>query len=310
MRVLVTGGGGFLGRRLVRRLTARDDVERVVVLDVTEPTEPLAGADVRLGSLADRKLVDGAVADAGDVIVHLASMVSAGAEADPAGAMATNVGGMLELLDAVAASAAQPRLVFASSVAVFGPPIGARVVGDGTKLTPRSVYGTTKAIGELLVDDATRRGVIDGRTARLPTVIVRPGAPNAAASSFASGMFREPLAGHPSVVPVGEHTPIVVIGPATAVGGLEALIDLAADRLGPGRAMCLPGVETDVAEMLQVLAAVGGTEARSLVTVAPDPAIEAIVSSWPRGWDDTKARSLGLPADDSLRSIVNGYRTG
>ena len=309
MKVLVTGGCGFLGRRLVERLSARDDVERIVVLDVVEPTEPLAGADVRVGSLTDRPLLDAAILDAGDVIVHLASMVSAGAEADPRRAMEVNVVGLLELLDAAAAAPVPPRLVFASSVAVFGPPAGG-AAGDTVKHTPRSVYGTTKAVGELLVDDATRRGVVDGRTARLPTVIVRPGAPNAAASGFASGMFREPLAGQPSVVPVSPGTAIVVIGPDTAAGGLEALIDLPADRLTADRAMCLPGVVTDVAEMLDVLEAVGGAEARDLITVRPDPAIETIVASWPRTWDDQRARDLGLPADDSLHGIVSNHLAG
>ncbi|MEO1061987.1 MAG: NAD-dependent epimerase/dehydratase family protein [Actinomycetota bacterium] len=307
MRVLVTGGAGFLGRRLVDRLRARPDVERIVVLDVAAPADPRPGVEVRLGSLTDRPVVDAALADAGDVIVHLASMVSAGAEAAPAEAMAVNVGGMLALLDAAGRLESPPRLVFASSVAVFGPPAATAGVGDVTKLTPRTVYGTTKAIGELLVDDATRRGVVDGRTARLPTVIVRPGAPNAAASGFASGMFREPLAGVAAVVPVAETTPIVVIGPETAVGGIEGLIDLEGERLGPDRASCLPGVETDVGEMLAVLTEVGGASARALVTVQPDPATEGIVSSWPSRWDDRRARALGLPADDSLTSIVREY---
>ncbi|MEM8903826.1 MAG: NAD-dependent epimerase/dehydratase family protein [Actinomycetota bacterium] len=308
MRVLVTGGAGFLGRRLTARLAARGDIERVIVLDVVDADPAIPGVEVRVGALGDRDVVAQALADAPDVVVHLASMVSAAAEVDPARAMEVNVGGLVGLLGAVADLPSAPRFVFASSVAVFGPPLGLDA-GDAVKPTPRSVYGTTKAIGELLVDDATRRGIVDGRTARLPTVIVRPGAPNAAASSFASGLFREPLAGRASTVPVGERTAVVVIGPEAAVGGLEALIDLDGERLGPDRAVCLPGVETDVARMLDVLREVGGDEARALVTVDPDPAIEAIVTSWPRTWDDHRARALGLPADGSLRSIVEAHLT-
>lgn len=311
MRVVVTGGGGFLGRRMVEHLLASDaadPVSEVVVLDVVEahtPDDPRARSVV--DDLRRPGVLDPLLERPDTSIVHLASMVSAAAEQDWSGAVETNIGSLVNVLESCRRAPGTPTLTFASSVAVFGGPAVDGPVGDATRQTPRSTYGMTKAVGELLVDDATRTGIVDGRTARLPTVIVRPGAPNRAASSFASGMFREPLAGADAVVPVPLDTSLVVIGAATAVGGLVALHRLDGALLGPIRGVALPGLTITVAEMRDTLARVGGADAVTRLRHELDPAVEAVVASWPARWDDRRGRDLGLPADVDLDSIVRTY---
>jgi D-erythronate 2-dehydrogenase len=247
------------------------------------------------------------LAEARATVFHLASVVSAGAEADWRAAVRVNVDGLARLLEACEDSGHRHRLVFASSIAVFGGAAARDRPGDAAKQTPTSTYGVTKAIGELLVADATRRGIVDGRVARLPTVVVRPGAPNLAASSFCSGMFREPLAGRRATVPVDPATAVVLIGTDTAVAGLARLGEIDAAALGDDVALGLPGLRVTVAGMAEALAEVGGPAAAALLDWEPDPAIEAIVAGWPGELDDSRARSLGLPGDEDLASIVRAY---
>ena len=214
---------------------------------------------------------------------------------------------MLQLLEACRQSNHLHKVVFASTLAVFGGDTAGGEVGDFVKQTPSGTYGTTKAIGELLINDATRKGHIDGRSARLPTVIVRPGAPNAAASGFASGMFREPLAGIPSVVPVSEETVMVVGSAQNTATGIRMLAEIEGSLLGHDRAVGIPGLSATVAEMLEVLEVVGGPEARALVSLEYDAATDQLVQSWPAQLDDRRGRELGLPADPNLESMVRAY---
>jgi nucleoside-diphosphate-sugar epimerase len=291
--VVITGGAGFLGRRLGVRL--RGDGHEVAALD----TVPADG--ITVGDVTDAAFLASAITPDTNAIVHLASMVSAECEERFDDAIAVNIAGTMTVLDACRAITPAPRLVFASSVAVFGP----GPVDDTTRPLPRSTYGMTKAVGELLVNDATRKGFVDGRVARLPTVIIRLGAPNAAASGFASGLFREPLAGIDAVVPVALDTPMVLIGARVAVDGLAALVTLDGDALGDDRVVNLPALEVTVADMLAALERTG--LATGTVTVAPEPAVAAVVGTWPGRWRAERAGALGLPADESLDAVLGEY---
>jgi nucleoside-diphosphate-sugar epimerase len=226
MKVVITGGTGFIGRMLARRLLDLgalsgpsgkcEAIDEIVLFDAVEPPGPLAGLEgkvtLAIGDIAEADRVAGLI-DRDDISVfHLASVVSGGGELDFDLAMSVNLTGGLNVLEAVRARAGRPRLVFASSVAVYGGSAMPKTVGDATKQTPRTTYGATKAIGEILVNDYTRKGFLDGRSARLPTIIIRPGKPNLAASSFASGVFREPLGGLECVLPVGPETRMPVLG--------------------------------------------------------------------------------------------------
>ncbi len=321
MRVVITGGAGFLGRRLARRVLERGrlagpsgepaSVREVVLLD-RAAAEGLP-ADGRLravaGDVGDRALLDELVAGApgGVSVFHLASMVSAGCEADFDGALRVNLDGGRAVLEACRRAAGRPRLVFASSLAVYGGPDLPTPVDEATRPTPETTYGMTKVAMELLVADYSRRGFLDGRSARLPTVIVRPGRPNRAASGFASGVFREPLNGETAVVPVPPETAMPVIGARTAVEGLLRLHDVPGEALGPARTLNLPSLAPTVAEMVACLRRVAGDRPLGAVEYAPDPGVEAIVRTWPRAIDGGRAAALGLPADPDLESILRAY---
>ena len=299
MRVIVTGGAGFLGRLLIQGLQ-EEGVEDIVAVDVAEAEIP--GCRMVQGDLAHDQFLPELLKEDSCTIFHLASVVSAGAEADWEHAIDQNIGGMLRLLEECRRSEHLHKVVFASTLAVFGGATAGGEVGDLVKQTPSGTYGTTKAIGELLINDATRKGHIDGRSARLPTVIVRPGVPNAAASGFASGMFREPLAGIPSVVTV------MVVGSAQNTATcIRMLAEIDGALLGQDRAVGVPGLSATVSEMLHVLEVVGGSEARALVTIEYDAATDQLVQSWPAQLDDSRGRELGLPADADLESMVRAY---
>jgi nucleoside-diphosphate-sugar epimerase len=304
MRVIVTGGAGFLGRLLIEGLQA-DGADDIVVVEIADVDIP--GCRVIQGDLAHDDILPALLNDEPCTIFHLASVVSAGAEADWEHAVDQNLGGMLRLLEACRHSGHLHKVVFASTLAVFGGFTAGSAVGDVVKQTPSGTYGMTKAIGELLINDATRKGHIDGRSARLPTVIVRSGAPNAAASGFASGMFREPLAGLASVVPVGAETVMVLGSAQNTATCIQMLAEVHGDDLGDDRAVGVPGLSATVSEMLAVLEKVGGTEARSLVELEYDPDVDALVRSWPAVLDDRRGRELGLPADPDLESMVRAY---
>ena len=320
MRVVITGGTGFIGQRLARAILdrgelfspayyAHETVEEVVLFDQSLP--PSLNFDdprVRLvqGEIADRTAVE-ALIDSDDISVfHLASVVSGGGEKDFDLAMRVNLDGMRHVLEALRRRSGQPRLVFASSIAVFGGAMP-ESVGDTTKQTPQTTYGITKTIGELLINDYTRKGYIDGRSARLPTVIIRPGRPNAAASSFVSGLFREPLNGEACALPVGPETMMPVLGYRAIVEGLLRLHELDGADLGDDRAVSLPALTVSVQDMLDALHRVAGERPLGKITFNPDPFIQEIVAGWPRDCYFDRALTLGLPREATLDEIVAYY---
>lgn len=321
MKVVITGGTGFIGRMLARAILdrgsltgpsgAQEEVDAVTLFDAVAPPAPLEGLDDRaeivIGDISDRDLVAGLV-DRDDISVfHLASVVSGGGEQDFDLAIRVNLTGGLNVLEAVRARAGTPRLVFASSIAVFGGSAMPAVVGDTTKQTPRTTYGVTKAIGELLINDYTRKGFLDGRAARLPTIVIRPGRPNAAASSFASGVFREPLNGEPCALPVKLDTVMPLLGYRSAVQGFIALHEAAGAALGDDRAINFPAHAVTVEQMIAALKRVAGNRHLGEITVEPDPVIEAIVATWPVETEFARATALGLPLEASVDEIVAAY---
>ncbi len=321
MKVVITGGTGFVGARLARRIIdkgtlagpdgTQTPVDEVVLFDVMAP-DPLpmqldGQVTMVTGDISDKATIDGLI-DRDDISVfHLASVVSGGGEKDFDLAISVNLTGGMNIFEALRARASTPRLVFASSIAVFGGDHMPGVVGDQGKQTPQTTYGMTKACCELLINDYTRKGFLDGRSARLPTVIVRPGAPNAAASSFASGVFREPLKGEPCALPVKLETVMPVLGYRNIVEGILALHELPSEKLGDDRAVSLPSMDVTVADMVDALKRVAHNRKLGEITVEPDPFIEAIVRSWPVATDDARALALGLPKDRSLDDIVHHY---
>jgi nucleoside-diphosphate-sugar epimerase len=321
MKVVITGGAGFLGLQLARRLTARgavtgpsgkpENIDELLLFDMVTPSARPSGLDARArfvaGEIADKATVQ-RLFDRPDLSVfHLASVVSGGGELDFDLAMRVNLDGNLNVLEAARALGSKPRLVFASSIAVFGGKSMPKHVGDQTKQVPQTTYGMTKAIGELLVNDYTRKGFIDGRSARLPTVIIRPGKPNKAASSFASGVFREPLNGVECVLPVGTEVVMPLAGYRTIVEGFVTLHEVDGGRLGEDRAVSLPSLDVTVADMIAALKRVAGNRTLGDIRVEKDPAIERIVAGWPIGTTYERALSLGLPKDPDLDSIVRAY---
>jgi nucleoside-diphosphate-sugar epimerase len=259
------------------------------------------------GDIADRATV-AALIDRPQVgVFHLASVVSAGAEQDFDLAMRVNLDGHRNVLEALRALGSHPRYVFTSSLAVYGgePALGA--VSDATRHTPQTTYGATKSIGELLVNDYTRKGYIDGRSARLGMVVVRPGAPNRAASSFASAVLREPLNGVDYVLPVPLETQVAIAGYRTVIEGLIALYELDGGRLGEDRALNLPTLSLAVADMIAGLHRVAQNRRLGAILVEPDPFTSAVVSGWPRALGAERARALGLPQDRNVDAIIREY---
>jgi len=314
MRIVITGGCGFLGRRVAIRLLqqgcALGPFDELVLFDNAAPALPLP-EDRRLrlvtGDIADRDTVSRLITAPGtDAVFHLAAIVSGQAEADTDLGYRVNLDGTRAVLDACRALGTRPRLVFASSLAVYGgalPPS----VGDDTALTPQTSYGTQKALGELLVNDYSRKGFVDGRALRLPTVVVRPGRPNRAASTFASSMIREPLVGADAVCPVAPDTVMALASPRRIVEGLVHAIGLNGDAFGASRSLQLPGFSVSVGEMAAALRRAGGEAAHARIRWQPDPVIQQIVSGWPRALLTPRAEALGFGRDSGIDAVIEAF---
>jgi nucleoside-diphosphate-sugar epimerase len=309
MRVVITGGCGFLGQRVASQLLARCDVEELALFDNAPPAVPLP-EDKRLnvvtGDIADREAVRRVISIGTHSVFHLAAVVSGQAEADTDLGYRVNLDGTRAVLDACRTLGSCLRVVFASSLAVYGgalPP----AVGDDTPLTPQTSYGTQKAIGELLVNDYSRKGFIDGRAVRLPTVVVRPGRPNRAASTFASSIIREPLAGREAVCPVSPTTVMALASPRRIVAGLLHAHDLPADAFGATRSLQLPGFSVAVGEMAAAVRRAGGETAYARIRWQPDPQIQQIISGWPRELQAPRAETLGFSADAGIDEVVQAF---
>ncbi len=320
MKVVVTGGCGFLGQQLARSLLRRgsltgpaggqEDIDSLVLFDAAPPTSADLDdkrVEVVLGDITDRKTIF-SLCDRDDLSVfHMASVMSGGGEQNFDRALGVNLDGSRNVLEALRARNLAPRLVFTSSVAVFGGEFVKGAVGDSTKQSPQTTYGSTKAIVELLVNDYTRKGFVDGRVPRLPTVIVRPGSPNAAASSFISSVVREPLHGVDIAVPVPLSTTMAVIGYRTVVECLVALHEVDGSKLGPDRAVELPSLPVTAEQLVSSLRQLVPDRPLGQVTVELDPEIGQIVETWAADTEASKASALGLPHDSDAGSIVRAF---
>jgi len=317
MNVVITGGAGFLGSRLARellalgRLTQGDgrqrEIARLTLLDVAPARVPAdRRLEVRIGDISDPATIASAVTPETTSVFHLGAVVSGQAEAELDLGMRVNFDATRLLLDQARRNGNRPRIVFTSSVAVFGGALPARVL-DATALTPQSSYGTQKAMAELLLCDYSRKGFVDGRAVRMPTICVRPGAPNKAASSFASGIIREPLNGVEAVCPVAPDTIMWLMSPRKAIRNLLRAHELDGGALGTARALSMPGLSVTVGEMVRSLERVAGAEVARRVRWQEDPAMSRIVRSWPGDFDAVRARSFGFEADGSFDEIVCAY---
>ena len=317
MKVLITGGAGFLGRRVAAKLLERGTlkdagdneraVAQIVLVDVV-PAAPFSDTRVRhvVGDISDPDFLASLVDANTDSIFHLAAIVSGQAEADFELGMRINVDASRRLLDICRGLGRCPKVVFASSVAVYGGDLPALVL-DTTTVTPQSSYGMQKAVVELFVNDYTRKGFIDGRVLRLPTICVRPGRPNAAASSFASGIIREPLNGETAVCPVNANTRLWLLSPQTAIESLLFGHDIPAEALGSNRIINLRGLSVTVGDMLAALERAAGLEVIRRIRWESNLQIERIVSTWPGVLDATRARALGFPCDESFEAVIRQY---
>jgi nucleoside-diphosphate-sugar epimerase len=315
MRVLIVGGAGMLGSKLASRLASDGvlgdrPIDSIALVDVVEPAIPPGGAaaEAAVCDVTTPGAAAGLLADRPEVIFDLAAVVSGEAEVDFEKGYRVNLDGTRHLLEAVRTVGEdyRPRFVFSSSIAVFGPPFP-DVIGDEQALTPATSYGTQKAIAELLLADYSRRGFLDGVGIRLPTVCVRPGRPNRAASGFFSGIIREPLNGVEAVLPVARDVRHWFASPRAAVQFLVHAATLDTVALGLHRSLTMPGVSATVEDEITALRAVAGDQAVALIRDEPDELTARLVSGWPRAFDARRAAALGFAAETRFEQIVRAY---
>jgi nucleoside-diphosphate-sugar epimerase len=306
MRVLVTGAAGFLGSRLCESLLAGalGRISTIVAVDTSASRIADPRVESRIGTIADADFAGAVVDDAVDVVFHLAAVLSGQSEAEFDVGMQVNVDGTRNLLEACRRR--PRRFVFTSTLAVYGGPLPV-VVPEDAPVKPESSYGSAKAIAEILLSEYSRRGFVDGIACRLPTVAVRPGAPNSALSSFVSGIVREPLAGLECVCPVPLDTPLWICSPDVLTRNLLHAARLPTSGLKGRRVVNLPGISVTPAEMLDSLERHAGPAARARVRCEPDPGVMRIVCGWPGAFDVSRALQLGFAADTDLDSIVRQF---
>ena len=309
MHVLIVGAAGMIGRKLVHRLVADGNVggrgiERLTLVDVVAPASPDGQAEIVSADVAAPDEAERLIENRPDLIVHLAAVVSGEAESDFEKGYRVNLDGTRALLEAVrAADGYRPRLVFTSSIAVYGPPLPDPIPEDFQE-TPLTSYGTQKAIGELLLADYTRRGFVDGIGLRLPTICIRPGRPNKAASGFFSSILREPLVGQEAVLPVPDTVRHWHASPRSAVEFLIRAATLDGRDVGPRRTLSMPGLSATVAEQIEALRRVAGDRAVRLIRREPDESIMRIVETWAPALDASRAGRLGFTAETSFDEII------
>jgi nucleoside-diphosphate-sugar epimerase len=313
VHILITGAAGMIGRKLTERLLAESGlngirIDRLTLLDVIaapKPARAVPALDIVTADLASLGEAEKIVAQRPELIFHLAGVVSGEAELDFEKGYRVNLDGMRALLESIRTSANgyRPRLVYTSSIAVFGAPFPSSIPDD-FHLTPLTSYGTQKAMGELLLADYTRRGFCSGIGIRLPTICVRPGKPNKAASGFFSGIIREPLAGMEAVLPVPDTVVHTHASPRAAVGFLIHAARLDAGRLGPRINLSMPGVSCTVAEQIASLKRIAGERVAARIRREHDPLIARIVEGWPQRIEAQRARALGFLAESSFDEIV------
>lgn len=316
MKVFITGGGGFLGYRLALRLLERGTlagadgkpvaISRITVFDAAFPRDTDPRLHCVKGDITERDVLEGALDRGTAAVFHLAAVVSAHAEAEFDVGYRVNLDGTRNLLEACRDLAAPPRLVFASSLAVFGGKLPA-VVDDSITPKPQTSYGTQKVMGEYLVNDYTRKGMIDGRSLRLPTIVVRPGKPNLASTSFASGMFREPLNGVVCEVPVEDSVEMWILSPGKVLDDIVHAHDLAATAWGADRAITLPGITFSVKEGVDALRRIAGDEVAKRVVFRPVERINNMVRTFPARFKADRGLAMGFKADTGIEGIVRDY---
>mmetsp|Transcript_4225 Transcript_4225/g.8989 ORF Transcript_4225/g.8989 Transcript_4225/m.8989 type:complete len:329 (+) Transcript_4225:79-1065(+) len=306
MRALITGAAGFLGQKLAKKLIADGTVSELILVDIVAASIPESSitTNVITADFSKKEEVVKAIESKPDVIYHLAAIVSGDAEKNFELGYTINVDGLKYLLDAIKADESYtPRLVLASSAAVFGAPVP-DPIPDTFHRTPRTSYGTQKSICELYLDDYSRKGYVDGVALRFPTISVRPGKPNKAASSFFSGIIREPLSGVEAVCPVDRSIRHPVVSPRKAVEFLILASTLPADKLKDGRAITMPALTVSVGEMIDALERKAGKEVVALIKMEKDDFINTIIGNWQFHFDTKRAESLGFEGNKTFDEIV------
>lgn len=314
MHILITGAAGMIGRKLSARLVKDGQlngkkIDRLTLIDVVAPDKPagFAGtAELSASDLSSPRAAAKAIAGKPDVVFHLAGVVSGEAETDFDKGYRVNLDGTRALLEEIRAASYKPKVVFTSSIAVYGAPFPASIA-DEFQLTPLTSYGTQKAICELLLADYNRRDILDGVGIRLPTICVRPGKPNKAASGFFSGIIREPLAGQEALLPVSESVRHTHASPRAAVGFLIHAAGLTREQLGPRINLAMPGVSCTVGEQIDALRRVAGDIVAARIRREPDELVQRIVSGWAERLDAKRASDLGFKAETSFDDIVRAH---